>query len=225
MLGDILLINDLHKAAAESLMEHVLSDREKKLKENPNYKYIVAISGESGAGKSELSHSLAKLLKEKNLRVKVIHADNYYNIPPLLRKEWRLNKGLNVIGPNEYNWDLLNKNIREFKEDMIAKIPCIDIIPEQVDDLITDFQKINLLIIDGLYAIKVDEVDLRVFIDLTYRETKMMQLMRGKESVNEHRAKILQREHMGVVSLRPMADLIVDKSYNVLPANKDQKEK
>jgi uridine kinase len=216
MLGDILLINDLHKAAAQSILEHVMVDRDKKMAKDPNYKYSIAISGESGAGKSELSHSLALLLKALNIRVKVIHADNYYKVPPLLRKEWRLNKGLNVIGPNEYNWKLLQKNILEFKKDMIARIPCIDIVPEQVDELITDFQKINLLIIDGLYAIKAKGVDLRIFIELTYKETKMMQLMRGKEQVDEFRSKILEREHVGVIALKPLADLIVDKNYDVL---------
>ncbi|HPF93601.1 MAG TPA: hypothetical protein PLV65_06680 [Tenuifilaceae bacterium] len=220
MLGDILLINDLHKAAAKEILNHVLADRDKKLEANANYKYIVAISGESGAGKSELSHSLALLLKSQNVRVKVIHADNYYKIPPLLRKEWRLNKGLNVIGPNEYDWSLLQKNITEFKEDMIARIPCIDIIPDQVDELVTDFQKINVLIIDGLYAIKAKDVDLKVFIELTYLETKMMQLMRGKEEVDEHRVNILEREHMGVMSLKPLAHLLVNKNYDVLPVKK-----
>ncbi|HDP54840.1 MAG TPA: uridine kinase, partial [Bacteroidetes bacterium] len=209
-----------HKAAAKGILSYVVADRDKKLEADPYYKYIVAISGESGAGKSELSHSLALLLKSQNIRVKVIHADNYYKIPPLLRKEWRLNKGLNVIGPNEYDWSLLQKNIAEFKEDMIARIPCIDIIPDQVDELTTDFQKINVLIIDGLYAIKAKSVDLKVFIELTYLETKMMQLMRGKEDVDEYRISILEREHMGVMSLKPLANLLVNKNYDVLPVKK-----
>ena len=49
-------------------------------------------------------------------------------------------------------------------------IPCIDLIPEQVDKLITDFGKIDLLIVEGLYAIKAPDIDVRVYIDLTYHE-------------------------------------------------------
>ena len=98
-------------------------------------------------------------------------------------------------------------------------MPCIDIIPEQVDKLITDFAKIDLLVIDGLYAIKANELDLRVFIDLTYHETKLSQIERLKETYNKERMKVLEREHINVRSLKPLADLIVNKSYKVVEAN------
>ena len=104
-------------------------------------------------------------------------------------------------------------------------IPCIDLIPEQVDKLITDFSKIDLLIIDGLYAIKTNDVDLRIFIDLTYHETKINQIIRMKEAMSEFRLKILEQEHKSVVSLKPLADLIVDKSYQVIDANNNHLDK
>ncbi len=215
MLGDILLINDMHKAAAEAIHKIVMDDLEKK---NGRYRYIVGISGESGSGKSELSHALGKRLKEENIRVKVIHTDNYYKIQPLLREEWRRNKGFDKIGLDEYDWVKIRKTIRDFKEEQECVIPCIDLIPEQVDKLITDFSKIDLLIVDGLYAIDAPDIDMRVFIDLTYQETKINQIIRMKEEMNTFRLKILEREHQAVVSLKPKADLIVNKAYQVVPA-------
>jgi uridine kinase len=218
MLGDVLLINDLHKAAAESIMTRVLKDKKEKEKVDPDHKYIVAISGESGAGKSELSHSLALLLKARGIRVKVLHTDNYYIVPPLLRKEWRLANGIESVGLQEYDWRLVNRNIRDFRENRHAIIPCIDIIPDQIDKLITDFRKIHLLVIDGLYAINTPDVDLRVFIELTYHETKMSQLIRGKEPADDFRLQVLEREHINVQSLRPKADLLVNRNYDVVEA-------
>jgi len=215
MLGDVLLISDMHKQAAEAIHEIVKEELEKK---NSRYRYIVAISGESGSGKSELSHTLGKKLKEDNIRVKVIHTDNYYKIQPLLREEWRRNKGFDKIGIDEYDWVKIRKTIRDFKEEQECVVPCIDLIPEQVDKLITDFSKIDLLVIDGLYAIDAADVDLRVFIDLTYQETKINQIMRMKEDMNTFRLKILDREHQAVSSLRPKADLIVNKAYQVVKA-------
>jgi uridine kinase len=215
MLGDILLINDMHKEAAAILCDRILEELENK---EERYRYIIGISGESGSGKSELSHALGKALKEKNIRVKVVHTDNYYKIQPLLREEWRRNKGFDKIGLEEYDWVKINKTIRDFKEAQECVIPCIDLIPEMVDKLIVDFEKIDLLVVDGLYAIKAPDIDLRVFIDLTYHETKINQIIRMKEALTDFRVHILEREHQAVSSLKPMADLIVDKSYRVVDA-------
>ena len=95
-------------------------------------------------------------------------------------------------------------------------IPCIDLIPEQVDKLITDFSKVDLLIVDGLYAINANDIDMRVFIDLTYHETKINQIIRMKEALSDFRLGILEREHQAVTSLKSLADLVVDKSYQVV---------
>jgi len=215
MLGDILLIQDIHKEAAEAIAQRVLELRDKMPK---FYKFIVGISGESGSGKSEVSHSLAMRMKQENIRVKVLHTDNYYKVPPLLRMEWRKTKGINTVGITEYDWNLISRNIQDFKEGRESMMPCIDIIPEQVDKLITDFQKIDLLVVDGLYAIKSDGIDLRVFIDLTYHETKMTQAIRGKEKMDDFRLQVLEKEHQNVVSLKPMADLIINKNFQVVDA-------
>ncbi len=207
------MINDMHKEAAHAICEYVLNDRANK---EERYRYVVGISGESGSGKSELAHALGKDLKDRHVRVKVIHTDNYYRIQPLLREEWRRNKGFDHIGIEEYDWVKIRKTLRDFREEQECVIPCIDLIPEQVDKLITDFSKIDLLILDGLYAINADDIDLKVFIDLTYHETKINQIIRLKEALSDFRLNILEREHQAVISLKSQADLVVDKSYQVV---------
>jgi len=213
MLGDVLLINDLHKNAAVDLYARF---RESLAKKKKGYRYIVAISGESGAGKSELSHSLALLMKADGRSVKVLHTDNYYKISPKDRKAWRQKNGVEKVGFNEYDWALLNRNIKEFKESREALMPCIDIISQQIDKLITDFAEIDILVVDGLYAIKSKSIDMKVFIDLTYHETIMEQAVRGKEVLNKFRTQVLEMEHQNLRALKPFADLIVDKRYQVI---------
>jgi len=215
MLSDVLLINDLHKEAAASIYEYFKGKMSAKPK---RYRYIVGISGESGSGKTELAHVLGMLLKKEQIRVKVVHTDDYYKIQPLLREEWRRNKGFNQIGIKEYDWLKIKKTVRDYKEEQESVLPCIDLISEQVDKLIADFAKVDFLIVDGLYAIKIPQIDLRVFIDLTYKETKINQIIRLKEELTDFRLQILEREHKAVVSLKPKADLIVNKSYQVIPA-------
>jgi uridine kinase len=212
MLGDVLLINEKHKSAALSIYGHL---QEKLRTKKKGYRFIVAISGESGAGKSELSHSLALLLKKQGQRVKILHTDNYYKVPPNLRNEWRKQKGINKVGVKEYDWTLLKRNIKEFKEGREALMPCIDVVSKQTDKLITKFSDIDILVVDGLYAIKIKDVDLRVYIDLTYLETKFSQGTRGKEDIDDFRFQVLEMEHQNMLALKPYADLIIDKDYKV----------
>ena len=207
MLGDILLIEEKHHKAADQILQHIENGKEKK--------YIIAIGGESGSGKSELAHVVAKKLKNKGKLSKIIHIDNYYLVSPQGRTAWRKEHGFESIGLNEYNWELIKKNIDEFTRNQKSTMPCIDLLTDQIDQLTTDFNEIQYLIIEGLYSVKVN-ADLRVFIDLTYQETKKAQILRGKEPQNEFRLNVLKREHEVVQSLRPIADLIVTKDYEVI---------
>lgn len=212
MLGDVLLITEKHKEAAKKIFETLVEKRKTKKK---NHRFMVAISGESGAGKSELSHSLALLLKKNGERVKILHTDNYYKIAPGLRNEWRREHGSKHVGTTEYDWRLLNRNIREFKEGREALMPCVDIVSKQIDKLITNFSDIDILVVDGLYAIKIKGLDLRIYIELTYHDTKTRRGGRGKEDNNDFRFEILEMEHQSMLALKPKADLIVTKDYQV----------
>ncbi|MCF8024379.1 MAG: hypothetical protein K9K82_02700 [Desulfobacteraceae bacterium] len=210
MLGDVLLIEEKHKQAASAIRDRIT--------EGYHPKFIAAISGESGSGKSELAHCLGRALKEIGVRAKLVHSDNYYLTLPRERNDWRKTHGTDSIGMNEYDWDLLDQTLGDFRDNRTSQMPCIDLITDQVDTLTTDFSEIEVLILDGLYAIAADDADLRVFIDLTYHETKKAQLLRGKEKVNEWRMTVLEYEHRAVSSLKHKADLIVTGSYQVEPA-------
>lgn len=211
MLGDVLLIADKHRNAAADIVKEIL--------ERKKNKFIVAISGESGSGKSELAHCVARDLRKEKIMAKPLHIDNYYKIHPLVRTEWRKKQGIeNAVGLNEYDWDTLYQNIDDFKHNRKSTMPCVDLVTEQIDQLTTDFKGIDMLIIDGLYAINTEGADLKVFIELTYHDTKKAQLLRGKEPQNEYRMQVLEREHQVVQSLKSEADLLVDKDYKVISA-------
>lgn len=210
MLGDVLLITEKHQKAGEIIIEQILANRKPKM--------IIGISGESGSGKSELAHVIAKGLRKHGIFAKPLHIDNYYRILPLLRTEWRKSNGIEkVVGYGEYDWDTIYRNITEFKEGKMSTGPCVDLVTEQVDQLSTDYSTVDMLIIDGLYAIKTEGVDLAVFIELTYHETKKAQVVRGKEPQNEYRMAVLEQEHKMVSALCEKADVLINKDYEVVP--------
>ncbi len=210
MLEDVLLIEDKHHQAAEQILQRLLPLNSQRT--------VVAISGESGAGKSELAHVLGRKIRQNGKLAKIIHIDNYYNIIPQEKTAWRKKHGVDKIGLNEYNWALIESNIQAFRSGAKAKMPCVDLLTDITDELITDFAQIDYLIVEGLYGVNI-EAELRVFITLTYHETKKAQLVRGKEPQNEFRFQVLEQEHQVVQSLRPKADLLVTHDFNIIDAD------
>ncbi|NPD46778.1 MULTISPECIES: P-loop NTPase fold protein [unclassified Lentimicrobium] len=211
MLGDVLLITEKHINAAHDIVKVILEQKKNK--------FIIAISGESGSGKSELAHAVAKELKSHKITAKPLHIDNYYRILPLERTQWRTENGIETaVGLGEYDWDTIYRNVEEFKTGSKSTGPCVDLVTEQVDQLTTDYSEVDMLIIDGLYAVETNGVDLGVFIELTYHETKKAQKVRGKEPQNEYRARVLEQEHKVVQSIKPKAHLLVNMEYQVVKA-------
>ncbi len=211
MLEDILLIEEKHRRVAAGIVEEILK--------NKKDKFIVAISGESGSGKSELTHVVAKEMRKYGIFAKPVHLDNFFKTLPLERRAWREEHGIaKVVGLNEIDWEAVQKAVDDFKNDRTCSMPCVDLVTEQVDTLITDFKPIDMMVLDGLYAINTEGVDLHVFIELTYHETKKAQASRGKEKTDEQRMQTLEAEHKAVQSLRQKADLLVNMNYELLKA-------
>jgi len=212
MLGDVLLITEKHQKASAQMVDLILKNKKDRM--------IVAISGESGSGKTELAHTVAKSMRRHGIFAKPIHTDNFYNTHPLERRTWRENEGIeNVVGYNEYKWDEIHQVIDDFKRGRPSEMPCVDLVTEQVDRLKTNFAEVDMLIVDGLYAIKTNGPDLRFFIDLTYLQTKKKHTkdIRGKEVMDEGRWATLGQEHKMVRSLLPMADFLITEAFDVVP--------
>ncbi len=202
MLNDVVTIEKKHTSAASTLYDRVVRDRKPK--------FIVSISGEVGTGKCEIAHELGRKLIEDGISVKLLHMDNYYFIAPRDRQEWRKKNGLANIGYDEYDWKYVNRNIDDFRMDLKSIVPVVDLFTQKVDQLHTDFKGIEVLIIEGLYSIKINQSDLRVFIELTYEDTWQEQNMTHKEKLDEFRLEVLKQEHKAVQSLKSQADFYID---------------
>lgn len=209
MLEDILIIHEKHKRAAREILE--ILDLKK-----PIPRIIIAIGGESGTGKSVVSHMMSKYLKKDKIYAKIIHTDDFYLIDPKIRTQWRKEHSIEDIGLKEYNWKKIYEVIQHFKEKNVVEMPCVDLLTDQVDVLRTDFSDIDILIIEGLYALKIN-ADVRIFIDITYRETHNAQIIREKEIPDLFRLKVLEQEHKNVQKLKTDLTIIIDKDFKVIP--------
>jgi uridine kinase len=202
MQNQVFTITDKHRAAAGVIFDRVMKDHKPK--------NIITVTGEVGTGKSTVSYLLAKLLKKKGVRVKVIDLDNYYKIPPVNRKEWRLKHGLESVGLDEYDWEKIYENIQDFKENRIANMPLVDMVTDYQDELITNFDGVDMLIIKGLYSIKCKESRLKIFIELSYLEAMKYNTYERIEETDEFRLQVMEKEQQIVQQLKKDADFYID---------------
>jgi uridine kinase len=202
MLNDKITVTKKHTDAAQYIIEEILP--------SVKPKYIIAIGGEVGSGKSTLAYALARKFKKQNIRVKIIDLDDFYKIPPMERKQWRRDNGVESVGPDEYDWDMINHVIIDFQEDKNSTMPCVDLITDYVDEITTNFKGVDVMIINGLYATKLKQANFKIFIELTYNETQEAQSYGGKEEMTGFRKKVLEREHQMVQALKKGSDMFFD---------------
>lgn len=202
MKEDILFIEKKHESTARTIYDKVLTDRKEK--------YIIAISGESESGKSEISYCLGRLLRKDGIRTKIINMDSFYLVPPMERRAWRQKHGVESIGYNEYDWKAVDDVVRGFASGSRVEMPYADVISLQVDRLVSDFREIEVLIVNGLYSIKIKHANLKVFIEVSYTDTTEVQRKKEMETMDEWRMKELKREHQVIESLKGEANYFVD---------------
>ena len=215
-LGGILFIKDHHRKAAQEITDLVLKNYTGK-------KVSIAIIGESGAGKSEIAHTIASnLLKsEKKLKSFIVHTDDFFALTYKERNELRQKTNLESIGPSEIDFDELNYVFKNFESGGEILIPILEYITSSAYKLLVDFKNTQVLICEGLYAPML-EVTHRIFTDLTYHDTKDFRAERGKEVVNEFRLKVLEKEHQAVSQLREQADYLITKDYSLIGSSSTQ---
>lgn len=212
MRGEVLVISEEHRKAGQNIATILLAMGRRKV--------VVAIGGESGAGKTAIAHVVSKTMKSAGMYAKVINLDNYYRVEPADRNEWRLEHGLESIGPEEYDWELIHRHVDAFLADGDAELPCVDILTDQVDTLRTTFKGIPFLILDGLYPLLLD-ADVKIHLDSEYNKILRAQELRGKEKLDEFRMEVLKREHEATQKLRRFADFILTKEFELVEQKRD----
>ncbi|MDZ7774114.1 MAG: hypothetical protein U5L09_00130 [Bacteroidales bacterium] len=152
------------------------------------------------------------MLAADNVTAKVLNVDSYYRIPPKERQAWRRKHGIEAIGVQEYDWDKVNKTVEAFKNDQQKSAPCpmVDVITKGWMSLTTDFNGIDVLILNGLYAIACKQSNLNVFIELDYRDSLREQQKSSNEVLDEWRMKELEQEHKIVQALKKDGHYFVD---------------
>ena len=212
MIGDRLVIEARHRRAAAAIADWIL--RRFAAEEGL---HVVAVAGESGSGKSETAAALAEHLQERGLRAAVVQQDDYFVYPPRTNHRARLHD-IGWVGPQEVKLDLMNEHLRQAVGGGSELIKPLVIYKE---DRITEerlrLDGVRVLIVEGTYTSLLNPVHTRVFIDLTYRETKKARLERAREEQDHFLEQVLEIEHRIISAHKGRADLVIDGEFRVHP--------
>jgi len=175
-------------------------------------KVVFAAGGESGTGKSEIAYLVREILKEQGVSTVAWSFDNAYVTTPEEREEKRAEDYDNNVGLNEMNRSKIEEVLSCFEQDKPVTVPIVVINADgsrPIKEITLDMEKKKVLILDGLYAaiigkLKTDESKATRIIAMNAKKFNLdAQKERGKEEVNEHRLKVLERECQAVRSLWP----------------------
>ena len=167
-------------------------------------KVIFAAGGESGTGKSEIAYLVREILKKQEVSTVEWSFDNAYVTTPEEREKKRAEDYDNNVGLNEMNRPKIEEIMSYFEHDKPVTVPIVVINEDgsrPIKEITLNMEDKKVLIFDGLYAaligeIKTDESKATRIIAMNEKRFNLdAQKERGKEEVNEHRMKVLEREY------------------------------
>ena len=212
MLGDRIIIKKIHEDAARIIGLRILSYLEETEK-----KIAIAISGESGSGKSETAEALSEYFTTNKISNLILSQDDYFVHPP---------KSNNLIRRNDPSWrgikevrlDLMDEHIEAFHNgEVFINKPTIDYKTDTVLLENFNFFDAELIIVEGTYTSLLQKIDKRVFIDLDFRQTLKHRQLRNRDplELDEFTTDVLKEEHSIISDHKRFADIIINRDYSV----------
>jgi len=203
MIGDKLVFLKEHTQKAKKILKYFLKDYK------AGAKYIITIGGEAGTGKTEIAVRLRGLFYDNDIKSLIINTDDYYKTKWSERQEVR--ERTNIIGKKEIDWDKLNSVVTATKTEFYSSLITqkINKYTDSIEKHIIDNDHIDVVIVEGLYALFLKNVDLHVFLKETYRQTQKFRARRNKEPQSSFRNKVLLKEQKDVQKTKKYADLII----------------
>jgi uridine kinase len=210
MKGDIILVGEEHRNAAEQIVERLIDEIRSK-----GRRFTMTVAGESGSGKSETGQALADALESRGIPAVVLQQDDYYVLPPRFNDAAR-RANFAWVGTSEVRLDLLDEHLQAARDGAgsITK-PLVVYAENRIDEETISLEGVQAVIAEGVYTSLCDHVDRRVFIARNRLETMEHRMKRAREEYDPFIEEVLTTEHEIISQHRSRADVIITREYDV----------
>lgn len=210
MQGDIILVGEEHRRAADIITSHLIDDIRAMSR-----RYTITVAGESGSGKSETGQAIAEALEDRDVHAVVLQQDDYYVLPPRFNDAAR-RANFAWVGTTEVRLDVLDAHL-EAAQTGVAEVakPLVIYEDNRIEEEVVSLEDAQVVIAEGVYTSLCRHVDFRVFIDRNRLETLEHRMKRGREEFDPFIEKVLTTEHEIISEHRSKANVIITRDYDV----------
>jgi uridine kinase len=208
--GDIIIVEDHHRAAAARIVEHLADAVAAKAG-----RYTITVAGESGSGKSETAQAIAEAFAGRGIDSAIYQQDDYFVYPPKTNDRTR-REDIGWVGSGEVHLDLLDDHLQAALDgaDEVEK-PLVIYEEDRIDTETMDLRGAKVVLAEGTYTSLLEHVDTRVFIARNRLDTMEHRMKRGREDFDPFIEEVLTIEHDIISQHRDLADVVITRDYDV----------
>jgi len=214
MKGDIVLIKEHHKHAAEIIVSEIMDQ----IMTKPS-RFVITVAGESGSGKSETGVAIANELEKFGIKSVVLGQDDYFFLPPKLNSAKR-HEDPDWLGPHiEVNFAVLEQNLIDAIENKPEfDKPLVDYNANIIESQTISLDNVKVIIAEGTYTSLLKHVDVKVFISRDWMKTleDRRKRNRGNEVNDPFTELILATEHKIIAGHKQLADFVISDEFEVM---------
>ena len=158
---------------------------------------------------------LKDLKKQLGLTGFLFHGDDYFKLPPKDNHNARI-KNISQVGIEEVDLATIDENILKFKNNNIKIIkPLVNYSENRIGQEILNASEYDFCIVEGAYASILKNPDFKIFMNLTYIDTKKNRFKRARDIMNAFNEQVLNIEHLIIKEHLKLSNMIIDSKLNI----------
>lgn len=180
-------------------------------------RFVIGVAGESGSGKTTTAAALALGLTTHGIPAALLSQDNYFIRPPRTNHAHRV-ADLTAVGPQEVRLELMAEHIAAFRSGVEAIMaPLVNYPANRFDEQRLELHHLRVLVVEGTYALHLDALDIRIFLEATHTETHERRMARNRDAWEPVIDSILAIEHGYIAPQARQADWLIDAAFRLRP--------